>query len=127
MARLKKLFRFKCDIMTDQETQFKALKLLEQNPHFSQRELSAELGVSLGKTHYVVKALINMGWVKLDNFRRSDNKLGYAYLLTAKGISEKANITIGFLARKQLEYDALRDEIEQLKTEVGKGAGDLGV
>ena len=113
--------------MSYQETQFKALKLLEQNPHFSQRELSAELGVSLGKTHYVVKALINMGWVKLDNFRRSDNKLGYAYLLTAKGISEKANITIGFLARKQLEYDALRDEIEQLKTEVGKGSGDLGV
>lgn len=113
--------------MTDQETQFKALKLLEQNPHFSQRELSAELGVSLGKTHYVVKALINMGWVKLDNFRRSDNKLGYAYLLTAKGISEKASITARFLARKQLEYDALRDEIEQLKTEVGEGSGDLGV
>ena len=127
MARLKKLFRFKCDIMSDQETQFKALKLLEQNPHFSQRELSAELGVSLGKTHYVVKALINMGWVKLDNFRRSDNKLGYAYLLTAKGISEKASITARFLARKQLEYDALRDEIEQLKTEVGEGSGDLGV
>lgn len=124
---MKKLFRFKCDIMSDQETQFKALKLLEQNPHFSQRELSAELGVSLGKTHYVVKALINMGWVKLDNFRRSDNKLGYAYLLTAKGISEKASITARFLARKQLEYDALRDEIEQLKTEVGKGSGDLGV
>ena len=124
---MKKLFRFKCDIMSDQETQFKALKLLEQNPHFSQRELSAELGVSLGKTHYVVKALINMGWVKLDNFRRSDNKLGYAYLLTAKGISEKASITAGFLARKQLEYDALRDEIEQLKTEVGEGSGDLGV
>ena len=124
---MKKLFRFKCDIMTDQETQFKALKLLEQNPHFSQRELSAELGVSLGKTHYVVKALINMGWVKLDNFRRSDNKLGYAYLLTAKGISEKASITARFLARKQLEYDALRDEIEQLKTEVGEGSGDLGV
>jgi len=113
--------------MSDQETQFKALKLLEQNPHFSQRELSAELGVSLGKTHYVVKALINMGWVKLDNFRRSDNKLGYAYLLTAKGISEKASITARFLARKQFEYDALRDEIEQLKTEVGEGSGDLGV
>lgn len=113
--------------MSDQEIQFKALKLLEQNPHFSQRELSAELGVSLGKTHYVVKALINMGWVKLDNFRRSDNKLGYAYLLTAKGISEKASITVRFLARKQLEYDALRDEIEQLKVEVGKGSGDLGV
>lgn len=113
--------------MSDQEIQFKALKLLDKNPNFSQRELSAELGVSLGKTHYVVKALINMGWVKLDNFRRSDNKLGYAYLLTAKGISEKANITVRFLARKQLEYDALRDEIEQLKAEVGEGSGDFGV
>lgn len=113
--------------MSDQEIQFKALKLLDKNPNFSQRELSAELGVSLGKTHYVVKALINMGWVKLDNFRRSDNKLGYAYLLTAKGISEKADITVRFLARKQLEYDALRDEIEQLKAEVGEGSGDFGV
>ena len=113
--------------MSDQEIQFKALKLLDKNPNFSQRELSAELGVSLGKTHYVVKALINMGWVKLDNFRRSDNKLGYAYLLTAKGIAEKASITVRFLARKQLEYDALRDEIEQLKAEVGEGSGDLGV
>ena len=113
--------------MSDQEIQFKALKLLDKNPNFSQRELSAELGVSLGKTHYVVKALINMGWVKLDNFRRSDNKLGYAYLLTAKGIAEKANITVRFLARKQLEYDALRDEIEQLKAEVGEESGDHSV
>ena len=71
--------------MPSQDIQLRALRLLEQNPHLSQRELSAELGVSLGKAHYVVKALINMGWVKLDNFRRSDNKLGYAYLLTAKG------------------------------------------
>ncbi len=110
--------------MSVQEIQLKALKLLEQNPHLSQRELSAELGVSLGKAHYVVKALVNMGWVKLDNFRRSDNKLGYAYLLTAKGVTEKAKITVRFLARKQLEYEALREEIEQLKAEVG--GGDAG-
>ena len=113
--------------MPDQEIQFKALKLLEQNPHFSQRELAAALGVSLGKTHYILKALINMGWVKLDNFRRSDNKLGYAYLLTAKGLLEKADITVRFLARKQLEYDALRDEIEQLKAAVGEDPADFGV
>jgi len=110
--------------MPSQDIQLRALRLLEQNPHLSQRELSAELGVSLGKAHYVVKALINMGWVKLDNFRRSDNKLGYAYLLTAKGIAEKADITVRFLARKQLEYEALREEIEQLKAEVG--GGDAG-
>ncbi len=107
--------------MPSQDIQLRALRLLEQNPHLSQRELSAELGVSLGKAHYVVKALINMGWVKLDNFRRSDNKLGYAYLLTAKGIAEKAEITVRFLARKQFEYEALREEIEQLKAEVADG------
>jgi len=112
--------------MPSQDIQLRALRLLEQNPHLSQRELSAELGVSLGKAHYVVKALINMGWVKLDNFRRSDNKLGYAYLLTAKGIAEKADITVRFLARKQLEYEALREEIEQLKAEVGGGPVDTG-
>ncbi|MDC0010717.1 MarR family EPS-associated transcriptional regulator [Porticoccaceae bacterium] len=105
--------------MTNEEIEFHALKLLEQNPKMSQRELSAELGVSLGKTHYVVKALIDMGWVKLGNFRRSDNKLGYAYLLTPKGIAEKAAITVRFLARKQTEYAKLREEIEQLKAEVG--------
>jgi len=110
--------------MPSQDIQLRALRLLEQNPHLSQRELSAELGVSLGKAHYVVKALINMGWVKLDNFRRSDNKLGYAYLLTAKGVAEKAKITVRFLARKQFEYEALREEIEQLKAEVG--GGDAG-
>ena len=110
--------------MPSQDIQLRALRLLEQNPHLSQRELSAELGVSLGKAHYVVKALINMGWVKLDNFRRSDNKLGYAYLLTAKGIAEKADITVRFLARKQSEYETLREEIEQLKAEVG--GGDAG-
>ncbi len=105
--------------MSNEEIEFRALKLLEQNPQLSQRELSAELGVSLGKTHYVVKALIDMGWVKLDNFRRNNNKLGYAYLLTPKGIAEKAAITVRFLARKQVEYEQLREEIEQLKMEVG--------
>ena len=105
--------------MSNEEIEFRALKLLEQNSHLSQRELSAELGVSLGKAHYVVKALIDMGWVKLDNFRRNNNKLGYAYLLTPKGIAEKAAITVRFLARKQVEYERLREEIEQLKAEVG--------
>ena len=105
--------------MSNEEIEFRALKLLEQNSHLSQRELSAELGVSLGKAHYVVKALINMGWVKLDNFRRNNSKRGYAYLLTPKGIAEKAVITVRFLARKQVEYERLREEIEQLKAEMG--------
>jgi len=112
------------DTMPDQDIQLKVLKLLEHNPHLSQRELSAELGVSLGKAHYVLKALVDLGWVKLDNFRRSDNKLGYSYLLTPKGVAEKAKITLSFLARKQVEYGLLREEIERLKAEVGgKDAG----
>ena len=78
--------------MTPEEIEFRALKLLEQNPHFTQRELASELGLSLGKTHYVIKALVDVGWLKLDNFRRSDNKLGYAYLLTPQGVLEKAEI-----------------------------------
>ena len=84
----------------------------------TQRELAEALGVSLGKTHYLVKSLIDVGWVKLDNFQRSDNKWGYAYLLTPKGIIEKAAITARFLVRKQREYSDLQLEIQQLQEEV---------
>jgi EPS-associated MarR family transcriptional regulator len=76
------------------------------------------LGVSLGKTHYLISSLIKVGWVKLDNFKRSDNKMGYMYLLTPKGVNEKAKITKTFLVRKENEYQQLKHEIEQLKSEV---------
>lgn len=104
--------------MTPEEIELRTLRLLEVNPHLTQRELASELGLSLGKTHYVVKALIDVGWLKLSNFRRSDNKLGYAYLLTPQGVLEKAAITRRFLIRKQAEYEKLREEIEQLELEV---------
>lgn len=104
--------------MLKQELEYKALKLLEQHPEITQRQLSKELGVSLGKAHYVVKALVEVGWIKLENFQRSDNKLGYAYLLTPAGVVEKAKITRQFLRRKQQEYQQLKREIEQLKTEI---------
>ena len=104
--------------MPNDEIQLSVLRLLEQNPQLTQRQLSAELGVSLGKTHYIVKSLIDVGLIKLDNFQRSNNKLGYAYLLTPKGIAEKASITVRFLARKQDEYKRLEREIEALKSEV---------
>ena len=104
--------------MVDQELQYRALKLLEQQPDLTQRQLAEELGVSLGKTHYLVKSLIDVGWVKLDNFQRSDNKWGYAYLLTPMGIVEKAAITARFLVRKQREYTQLQQEIAQLQKEV---------
>ena len=104
--------------MNNQELEYRALKLLEQQPDLTQRQLAEELGVSLGKTHYLVKSLIDVGWVKLDNFQRSDNKWRYAYLLTPMGIVEKAAITARFLVRKQREYTQLQQEITQLQEEV---------
>ncbi len=104
--------------MTNQELEYRALKILEQQPDLTQRQLAEALGVSLGKTHYLVRSLIDVGWVKLDNFQRSDHKWGYAYLLTPMGIIEKAAITARFLVRKQREYTQLQDEIAQLQEEV---------
>jgi len=106
------------EAMSSEEIEYKALKLLEANPELSQRQLSSDLGVSLGKAHYVLKSLIDVGWVKLNNFRGSNNKLGYAYVLTPDGIAEKAAITVRFLARKQREYIELQAEIEALRDEV---------
>ena len=104
--------------MVNQELEYRALKLLEERPDLTQRQLAEELGVSLGKTHYLVKSLIDVGWVKLDNFQRSNSKWGYAYLLTPKGMVEKAAITARFLIRKQREYNELQEEIAQLQEEV---------
>ena len=104
--------------MIDQELEYRALKILELQPNLTQRQLSEALGVSLGKTNYVLKSLINVGWVKLDNFQKSDNKWGYAYLLTPMGVTEKAAITLRFLKRKQQEYNDLQSEIARLQREV---------
>jgi EPS-associated MarR family transcriptional regulator len=104
--------------MTNQELEYRALKILEQHPDLTQRQLAEELGISLGKTHYLVKSLIDVGWVKLDNFQKSNNKWGYAYLLTPMGIAEKTAITARFLIKKQREYNVLKDEIAQLQAEV---------
>ena len=87
-------------LMTNQELEYRALKILEQQPDLTQRQLAEELGVSLGKTHYLVKSLIDVGWVKLDNFQKSNSKWGYAYLLTPMGIAEKAAITGAFFGQK---------------------------
>ena len=109
--------------MSNQELEYRVLKILEQQPDLTQRQLAEELGISLGKTHYLVKSLIDVGWVKLDNFQKSDNKWGYAYLLTPMGIAEKAAITARFLVRKKREYSALHDEIAQLQEEVRQQQG----
>jgi EPS-associated MarR family transcriptional regulator len=104
--------------MTNQELEYRVLKILEMNPELTQRQLAEALGISLGKTHYLIKSLIKVGWVKLDNFQKSNNKWGYAYLLTPMGIAEKTAITARFLIKKQREYNALKDEIAQLQAEV---------
>ena len=104
--------------MSNQELEYRALKILEQHPNLTQRQLAKELGVSLGKTHYLVKSFIDVGWIKLDNFQRSDNKWGYMYLLTPMGLVEKAAITSRFLLRKKKEYTQLQKEIVQLQEEV---------
>jgi len=100
-----------------EEARFQILRLLHEDPSLNQRELSERLGVSLGAVNYCLKALIERGLVKAGNFSASENKLGYAYLLTPSGIGEKVQLTGRFLARKQAEYDALRVEIETLSRE----------
>tara|TARA_Y100000817_G_C16851936_1_gene542393 strand:+ start:1612 stop:1941 length:330 start_codon:yes stop_codon:yes gene_type:complete len=104
--------------MNDSELHYKVLKKLEDNPHITQRQLAAALGVSLGKTNYLIRSLLDVGWLKLGNFRRSNNKIGYAYLLTARGITDKAKITQQFLDAKRAEYEQLATEIEALEFEV---------
>ena len=100
------------------ETEYIILKILKDNPKMTQRQMAKELGLSLGKTNYVVRALVDKGWVKLSNFKRSDNKLGYIYLLTPEGIAEKSILAQNFLKRKSEEYNRLKKEIEILKNEL---------
>jgi EPS-associated MarR family transcriptional regulator len=104
----------------------KALRVLEKHPELSQRQLAKALGVSLGKTHYILSSLIDVGLIKVDNFKRSDNKLGYAYLLTPRGFVEKANVTKRFLSRKQREYKELERQIFELTKEVESMGSDAG-
>jgi EPS-associated MarR family transcriptional regulator len=98
------------------------LRLLEQRPDMSQRELSETLGLSLGKTHYVLHSLLDRGLVKAGNFRRSGNKLAYAYVLTPTGLREKLRLTRTFLSRKEAEFKQLRHTIATLKNELSNGA-----
>ena len=104
--------------MHKSDTEYTVLKILKDNPKITQRQLAKELGLSLGKTNYVIHALIDKGWVKLSNFKRSDNKLGYMYLLTPKGIADKSALAQNFLRRKSEEYNRLKEEIEILKNEL---------
>ncbi|ANB34404.1 EPS-associated MarR family transcriptional regulator [Rhodovulum sulfidophilum] len=109
-----------------EDTHFRVLRLLQENPEMSQRELAEAVGVSVGGIHYVLNALIDKGLVKLGNFTAAEDKRRYAYVLTAKGISEKAAITRRFLLRKMEEFEALRAEIEALSAEIDDDAAPSG-
>ncbi|NLX53365.1 MAG: MarR family EPS-associated transcriptional regulator [Deltaproteobacteria bacterium] len=106
--------------MNKNETEaiLKLLRALDENPQMTQRQLSSHLGLSLGKINFLLRALIDRGLIKSENFKNSKNKLGYLYLLTPGGIEEKARITYRFLKRKTAEYEMLKDEIRRLKEEV---------
>jgi len=106
-------------VLTD-EYRSKILRILEEDPAISQRDLARQLGVSLGKANYCLQALIEKGWIKANNFKNSNNKKAYMYLLTRRGITEKARVTTRFLERKVAEFEALQREIEVLRREATK-------
>ena len=108
-------------MLTD-EYRYRILKLLEADPHASQRRIADELGISLGRVNYCLKALINKGLIKVNNFRNNANKRTYLYLLTPKGIEEKTKVTLQFLQVKMEEYEAVKREIEELQREAGERA-----
>ena len=103
--------------MNDDNTSYGLLKTLENNPSLSQRDLAKRLGISLGKVNFCINALVEKGCLKVNNFRNCDNKLAYAYLLTPKGVEQKARMTVEFLQIKVQEYERLRAEIEELQRE----------
>lgn len=103
---------------TQEETHYKIMRVLEENPDLTQRELAEKLGMSVGGVNYCLNALIDKGLVKMGNFQKSKNKFKYVYLLTPKGIAEKVAMTSRFLKRKVEEYEALKVEIEALNAKV---------
>lgn len=109
-----------------EDARLRALRLIEARPQITQREIAGELGISLGATHYMLRALAERGVVKLARFSQSSNKQGYSYVLTPKGLAEKAAVAARFLERKRAEYEALRAEIEELSAELGEGKSEQG-
>ncbi len=107
-------------LMNQKDIHLDLLRKLEVNPEYTQRELSQEMGASLGKVNYCMKKLIEKGWIKLSNFSHNPNKVGYIYLLTPKGIEQKTKLTILFLKRKIEEFEILKDEISELKQDSEK-------
>lgn len=105
------------------DTRLQVMRLLSQNPEMSTRQIADAVGISNGSAYYVLRALVDKGFVKLDNFKKNPRKRQYAYLLTPKGVLEKSKLTRGFIERKHQEYAALRAEIEALEKEEGLSSG----
>lgn len=105
-------------VNSKEDTYFRVLRLLQDKPDLTQRSIAETLGISLGGVNYCLRALANKGLVEIKNFQNSSKKVGYAYLLTPKGITEKTALTARFLKRKMEEYEALKEEIETLKREI---------
>jgi EPS-associated MarR family transcriptional regulator len=116
------LFAPPATAMNSGDVHYKLMRLLQANPEMSQRDLARELGISLGKANYCLQALIKKGWIKATNFTNSQNKAAYMYLLTPRGLEEKASLTVEFLQIKMREYEALRAEIKQMRREAKAGA-----
>ena len=106
-----------------EDVRFRVLRLLQENPEMSQRDIAAAVGISVGSVHYCLNALVEKGMVKLGNFSASQDKRRYAYILTPEGLSEKAALTSRFLKRKMKEYVALKKEIDGLQNEMELGTG----
>ena len=109
---------------TQEDTHFRVMRILQDNPNITQHELAERLGISLGGLNYCLNALMDKGFVKIGNFQKSKNKFKYVYLLTPQGIAEKMALTSRFLKRKMQEYDALKLEIEALSSEAEATAHD---
>lgn len=103
-----------------EEIRYRILKALDENPHLSQRDLARELGVSLGKANYCLRAMVTRGWVRVRTLGAGEKRRGYAYCLTQKGVEEKARVTACFLERRLEEFHAIRSEIEQLRREAAQ-------
>lgn len=108
-------------LMLTDETRYRILKLLDADPHASQRKIADALGISLGRVNFCLRALVDKGLVKVNNFRGNANKRAYLYLLTPRGIEDKAMVTARFLKRKLDEYEALKREVEELQREARAG------
>lgn len=106
--------------MLNDETRYRILKLLETDPQASQRRIADELGISLGRVNYCLQALVRKGLVKVNNFRSSHRKRAYLYLLTPRGIEDKARVTARFLHVKLAEYEILKRELEELQLEANR-------